>query len=149
MKRVLILALLLVSAALILGFQPKTKVSTVIANQQKYKSKYPSYCCTSAGKLGPYKNDSVEEGGACYGTDSKGQRQEGTACFGEADKATDGESKQKYKSKYPSYCCTSAGKLGPYKNDSVEEGGACYGTDSRGQRQEGTACFGKADEKAQ
>jgi hypothetical protein len=152
MKRVLVLALLMVASALVFSLQPKTRMTRVVASQERYKSKYPSYCCTPAGKLGPYRNNtSVEEGGACYGTDNKGQRQEGTACYGKADEKAQGESSpQKYKSKYPSYCCTPAGKLGPYRNNtSVEEGGACYGTDSKGQRQEGTACYGEADERAQ
>jgi hypothetical protein len=140
MKRILLIALLIVAAAFVLGFQPGTSMGGFVANQQKYKSKYPSYCCTPAGKLGPYTNNtSVEEGGACFGTDSKGQRHDGTACYGEADEKAGGESNEK--SAYPQYCCTNAGKLGPYENKTVKEGGACYGTDTKGQRHEGTACF--------
>ena len=40
----------------------------------------PQYCCTPAGKLGPYRNDSVPEGEACYGT-ANGMRYEGIACY--------------------------------------------------------------------
>jgi hypothetical protein len=91
---------------------------------------YPKYCCTAEGVLGPYNNDSVPEGGACYGT-KDGRRVEGKACYGE---------KKEDKKGYPKYCCTDAGKLGPYDNDSVPEGGACYGTKD-GKRYEGTACY--------
>lgn len=93
---------------------------------------YPRYCCTDAGVLGPYPNDTVPEGGACFGTKG-GRRYEGTACHGEADDEKSGEKR------YPKYCCTDAGKLGPYDNDSVPEGGACFGTKG-GRRYEGTAC---------
>jgi len=47
----------------------------------------PRYCCTSAGRLGPYANPDIKtgqpvvEGGVCYGTTSAGQRAGGTACY--------------------------------------------------------------------
>jgi hypothetical protein len=46
----------------------------------------PTYCCTSAGKLGPYPNSdstnkSLNEGDACYGTTALGQILSGTACY--------------------------------------------------------------------
>lgn len=94
---------------------------------------YPKYCCTDAGVLGPYNNDSVPEGGACFGT-KDGKRHEGIACYGK-EKKEDQENKG-----YPKYCCTDAGRLGPYKNDSVPEGGACFGTKD-GKRHEGRACY--------
>jgi hypothetical protein len=107
---------------------------------------YPKYCCTSVGRLGPYDNDSVPEGGACYGT-KDGRRYEGTACYGDDDN----ESKKKTHKKkhddddFPQYCCTDVGRLGPYKNDSVPEGGKCYGT-KNGRRYEGTACYDDDDD---
>jgi len=45
------------------------------------RSDYPKYCCTQAGRLGPYPNDSVEEGESCFGTTPYGQRLRGRACF--------------------------------------------------------------------
>jgi hypothetical protein len=107
---------------------------------------YPKYCCTSVGRLGPYDNDSVPEGGACYGTKDD-RRYEGTACYGDDDKAN---KQKKHKKKhddddFPQYCCTNVGRLGPYKNDSVQEGGRCYGT-KNGRRYEGTACYDDDDD---
>ena len=111
---------------------------------------YPKYCCTDAGALGPYDNDSVPEGGGCFGTDSRGKRHEGRACYGQEGNGQeeDGGSNAKgHKGSkgYPKYCCTDAGALGPYDNDSVPEGGACFGTDSQGKRHEGRACYGSGD----
>lgn len=114
----------------------------------------PQYCCTQAGVLGPYNNTSVPLGGQCYGTDSRGQRQNGTACFGPQGAgggtpfgqqgAGGGNSNVPQSGTsgmgLPQYCCTSAGRLGPYNNTSVPVGGACFGTDAQGQRQNGTAC---------
>lgn len=50
------------------------------------KNDLPRYCCTSAGKLGPYpnpdiSNKSLNEGDACYGTTALGQILSGTACY--------------------------------------------------------------------
>ncbi len=116
---------------------------------------YPKYCCTDAGALGPYDNDSVPEGGACFGTDSQGKRHEGRACYGQEGKGQEdggsdtkghkGNKGKKGNKGFPKYCCTDAGALGPYDNDSVPEGGACFGTDSQGQRHEGRACYGSGD----
>lgn len=41
----------------------------------------PSYCCTSAGKLGPYTNPGIREGESCYGTTLQGQTVFGAACY--------------------------------------------------------------------
>jgi hypothetical protein len=103
------------------------------------KKEYPKYCCTEAGVLGPYNNDSVPEGGDCYGT-KDGQRYEGKACYGKDNEESKDSEDSKEKKDYPKYCCTDAGKLGPYNNDSVPEGGDCYGTKD-GQRHEGKACY--------
>jgi hypothetical protein len=46
------------------------------------RQSWPRYCCTAAGRLGPYDNGSVPEGGPCYGTQA-GQRFNGSACYGE------------------------------------------------------------------
>ncbi len=105
-------------------------------------SEYPHYCCTKAGVLGPYPNDSIREGGACYGTDARGKQHQGKACFGDDEESGDDSAEE---DDYPHYCCTAAGALGPYPNDSLPEGGACYGTDSRGKRHEGKACYGNDD----
>ena len=50
------------------------------------KKDLPAYCCTSAGRLGPYPNPdqtnkSLKEGDACYGTTALGQVLTGTACY--------------------------------------------------------------------
>ena len=42
---------------------------------------WPKYCDTEVGLLGPYDNNSVPEGGACYGT-KNGKRYEGKASYG-------------------------------------------------------------------
>jgi hypothetical protein len=112
------------------------------ANEAASAQGLPQYCCTSAGVLGPYNNTSVPLGGACYGTDSQGQRQNGTACFGPGGSGGGGSNSVApgAGASYPQYCCTSAGRLGPYNNTSVPIGGACFGTDTQGQRQNGTAC---------
>jgi hypothetical protein len=41
----------------------------------------PNYCCTPVGKLGPYPNPGVPEGGPCYGTHPFFGMQHGRACF--------------------------------------------------------------------
>jgi hypothetical protein len=41
----------------------------------------PNYCCTPVGKLGPYPNPNVPEGGACFGTAWNGLRYQGRACY--------------------------------------------------------------------
>ena len=74
-RRVLVVSLLIVA---LIALTSATSTKNTGLTQQK---EYPKYCCTDAGVLGPYDNNSVPEGGACYGTDSKGQRHEGTACF--------------------------------------------------------------------
>lgn len=119
--------------------------ATPASNHSNSDRGYPKYCCTSVGRLGPYDNDSVPEGGACYGT-KNGRRYEGTACYGNDDKESKKKSKKKkHDDEYPQYCCTDVGRLGPYKNDSVPEGGSCYGT-KNGRRYEGTACYGDRDD---
>jgi len=121
----------LVVSFLIVGLMALASATSVRKTRSIEHKDYPKYCCTDAGVLGPYENNSVPEGGACYGTTPDGKRHEGTACYGKEKPNKQG---------YPKYCCTDAGKLGPYDNDSVPEGGACYGT-KNGQRYEGTACY--------
>lgn len=41
----------------------------------------PQYCCTRAGKLGPYPNPGILAGGVCYGTTNFGQQLLGQACY--------------------------------------------------------------------
>ncbi|MBA1142745.1 C39 family peptidase [Mesorhizobium neociceri] len=42
----------------------------------------PHFCCTAAGRLGPYPNDgSTLSGGACFGTNAFGIAFQGTACL--------------------------------------------------------------------
>ena len=69
------------------------------ASQQEKKG-YPRYCCTEAGVLGPYNNDSVPEGGDCYGT-KNGRRYEGKACYSKDD--SKGGSGSQEKKGYPKY----------------------------------------------
>jgi hypothetical protein len=50
------------------------------------KKDLPTYCCTNAGRLGPYPNPdiadkSLYEGDACYGTTALGQILNGAACY--------------------------------------------------------------------
>jgi hypothetical protein len=52
------------------------------------KKGLPTYCCTIAGRLGPYPNpnpnsanESLNEGEACYGTTALGKILYGTACY--------------------------------------------------------------------
>jgi hypothetical protein len=52
---------------------------------------FPRYCCTSAGKLGPYPNNSIREGESCYGTAPNGRIYYGTACFDGPDQGTGGD----------------------------------------------------------
>lgn len=40
----------------------------------------PRYCCTPAGRLGPYDNPGIPEGGSCFGTTTQGQQMMGQAC---------------------------------------------------------------------
>ena len=48
---------------------------------------FPQFCCTTAGKLGPYPNPDVKtglsagEGDTCYGTTAIGQIRFGMACY--------------------------------------------------------------------
>ena len=80
MRRILIATLLTIAVSfLALGHWTGIGRSDTVANVAKQQ--YPKYCCTNAGKLGPYENNSVKEGEPCYGTDSKGQRHEGKACL--------------------------------------------------------------------
>ena len=47
----------------------------------------PQFCCTTAGKLGPYPNPDIKtglpagEGDSCYGTTAIGQIRFGMACY--------------------------------------------------------------------
>lgn len=41
----------------------------------------PSYCCTPSGRLGPYQNHSVSEGGRCFGTHPSYGIVVGSACY--------------------------------------------------------------------
>ena len=91
----------------------------------------PQYCCTASGALGPYFNNSVPEGGACFGTSASGAIENGTACFN----GDEGEAA------LPQFCCTDAGALGPYEHDSILEGQPCFGTDADGFQHFGSACF--------
>ena len=61
-----------------------TSVDTFPSNP--LKKDLPAFCCTSAGRLGPYPNPditgkSLNEGEACYGTTALGQIANGTACY--------------------------------------------------------------------
>lgn len=81
-------------------------------------------------------------------TDCKGDRvcEDGScrAPRGKRKEREDGEGKEESKG-LPHYCCTAAGKLGPYANPqngvAVKEGEACYGTTPSGQRVNGVACY--------
>lgn len=110
----------------------------------------PRYCSTDAGVLGPYPNPGckVKVGDPCFGTDSQGQRREGIAVAGRGKaerKDPAGEKPDSGKGDCPRYCSTDAGVLGPYPNPGcrVKVGDPCFGTDSRGQRREGTAVAGR------
>jgi len=41
----------------------------------------PNFCCTPAGRLGPYTNTGVPVGGQCYGTTFQGAIMFGQACY--------------------------------------------------------------------
>lgn len=45
------------------------------------RRRLPSYCCTPAGRLGPYANPSVPEGGSCFGTHPMYGPVYGRACY--------------------------------------------------------------------
>jgi hypothetical protein len=40
----------------------------------------PNYCCTAAGRFGPYPNDGWPEGSACWSNTPSGQMQ-GVVCY--------------------------------------------------------------------
>lgn len=117
----------------------------LLSTSLRAQTDVPHFCKTDAGVLGPYPNDgTLKVGGKCYGTDQQGQRHVGTAVLSrnDNDAAGGGSAESGAKSGkigVPHYCQTDAGVLGPYPNDqSLSVGDPCYGTDSNGQRHDGT-----------
>lgn len=62
-----------------LGYSPAIATTTNKA--------LPQFCCTTAGRLGPYPNPDIKtglsasEGNSCYGTTAIGQIRYGMACY--------------------------------------------------------------------
>ncbi|MBZ0216152.1 MAG: C39 family peptidase [Fimbriimonadaceae bacterium] len=55
--------------------------TAVISDGDAGDRSLPRFCCTVAGKLGPYPNTSIPAGGTCFGTTAVGQQLLGQACY--------------------------------------------------------------------
>lgn len=121
-----------------------------ISQLQDNNNDCPRYCSTDVGVLGPYPNPGcqVKVGDPCFGTDSRGQRREGTAVAGRSQTGrsrSEDQDRGSNQQDCPRYCSTDAGILGPYANPGckVKVGDPCFGTDKQGQRRDGIAVAGR------
>jgi hypothetical protein len=98
----------------------------------------PHFCCTVMGPLGPYPNPDpygvAPVGSACYGTAYDGMTYQGTACYGNEQPTT------ATMPAAPNFCCTVAGRFGPFPNPGWPEGSACWSETVFGPLQ-GLACY--------
>jgi hypothetical protein len=97
---------------------------------------YPQYCCTGAGRFGPFSNGSIGRGERCSATGQDGRRYVGQACDGPPDPGILGPMENKG---YANGCCTDAGIFGPFADARWQEGESCSAVVS-GKRVRGTAC---------
>jgi len=100
---------------------------------------YPTYCCTGAGRFGPFSNGTVNVGERCSATDTTGVRHVGTACHGPANPLTIAPMDT---TGYADRCCTDVGVLGPVAGATWLEGDKCAVTAADGSEHEGVACYG-------
>ncbi|MGH6912545.1 MAG: hypothetical protein ACREH3_02430 [Geminicoccales bacterium] len=98
----------------------------------------PHFCCTVMGPLGPYPNPGpygvAPVGSACSGMAGDGLFYQGTACYGDEQPAA------ATMPPAPSFCCTAAGRFGPFPNPGWPEGSACWSQTVYGPMQ-GLACY--------
>jgi hypothetical protein len=100
---------------------------------------YPTYCCTDAGRFGPFSNGTVNVGERCSAADTTGVRHVGTACHGPANPLTLGPMDT---TGYADRCCTDIGVLGPVAGATWLEGDSCAATTADGAHHAGVACYG-------
>jgi hypothetical protein len=97
----------------------------------------PHYCCTVMGPLGPYPNPGpygvAPVGSPCSGMAVDGLLYQGTTCYGD-------EQPSAVSAPAPSYCCTMAGRFGPFPNPGWPEGSPCWSQTLYGPMQ-GMACY--------
>lgn len=101
---------------------------------------YPQYCCTGAGRFGPFSNGSIGRGERCSAVAPNGRRYVGRACDGPPDPGTIGPMANKG---YANSCCTDAGIYGPDAGATWQEGDGCAAVVA-GKRVSGTACYSAA-----
>ncbi|HEX5386089.1 MAG TPA: hypothetical protein VFW66_05255 [Gemmatimonadales bacterium] len=99
---------------------------------------YPQYCCTPAGRFGPFYNGMVTAGERCSAVDTAGVRHVGGACYGAPSPLTIGPMDT---TGYARSCCTDIGVLGPFPGVNWQEGAPCAAIGVDDQRHEGTACY--------
>lgn len=100
---------------------------------------YPQYCCTGAGRFGPFSNGSIGRGERCSAA-ANGRRYVGRACDGPPDAGTIGPMENKG---YANSCCTDAGIYGPFADATWQEGDSCAAVVA-GKRVSGMACYSAA-----
>jgi hypothetical protein len=100
---------------------------------------YPRYCCTDAGRIGPFENGTVNAGERCSVLDTAGVRHVGFACHGPLSPAMLGPMETRG---YADRCCTDVGVLGPFRDARWQEGDRCSAQAEDGQRYDGVACYG-------
>jgi hypothetical protein len=97
----------------------------------------PHFCCTVMGPLGPYPNPGpygvAPVGSACSGVAMDGLLYQGTACYGDGQPSA-------VAAPVPNFCCTSAGRFGPFPNPGWPEGSPCWSQTFYGPVQ-GLACY--------
>jgi hypothetical protein len=97
----------------------------------------PHYCCTVMGPLGPYPNPGpygvALAGSLCSGMAMDGLLYQGATCYGD-------EQRSAVSAPVPNYCCTQAGRFGPFPNPGWPEGSACWSQTLYGPLQ-GLACY--------
>jgi hypothetical protein len=98
----------------------------------------PHYCCTIMGPLGPYPNPGpygpAPVGSVCTGVAADGLLYQGSSCYGNEQPSA------ATMPTAPSYCCTAAGRFGPFPNPGWPEGSACWSDTAFGPMQ-GAACY--------
>jgi hypothetical protein len=98
---------------------------------------YPQYCCTRAGRFGPFSNGSIGRGERCSAVAANGRRHVGKACDGPPDAGTIGPMENKG---YANSCCTDTGIFGPFGDTTWQEGDSCAAVVA-GTRVSGIACY--------
>ncbi len=100
---------------------------------------YPLYCCTDAGRFGPYENGTVNAGERCSAVDTARVRHVGTACHGPPSPPMLGPMETRG---YADHCCTDVAVFGPFHDTTWQEGDQCAVEGEEGQRHDGVACYG-------